>query len=92
MNRATFIECCKFKEEIQKVDKNKDLDDIIEMHDNYMARVIQLTLMDNKSKELVRYITEVVEVTQEFRKLVTEYLLNDEQSDSDDGDSDSGMR
>jgi hypothetical protein len=86
MNRATYMECIKFQKKILKVDINQDLDDIIEMHDSYMDRVIQLTLLDGKSKDLVRFITDVADICQEFRKLIVHYLLNggDEFSDSDE--------
>jgi hypothetical protein len=54
----------KFQEQLEKLkgSSKKDLDDIIEMHDNYLSRIISLCLMDTKSQELLKYVMEVVEI------------------------------
>jgi hypothetical protein len=93
MSRATYIECNKFTEALLKMRTQNstisDLDDIIEVHDAHMAKVIQLCLMDPKSKELLRYIMDIVEISQEFRKLIKMYLLtNSDAFASDDSASD----
>tara|TARA_B110000285_G_C14644856_1_gene389242 strand:+ start:245 stop:535 length:291 start_codon:yes stop_codon:yes gene_type:complete len=62
----------------------KDLDDIIEMHDAYLKRIMQLCLLDDKSQELLKLIVQIVDISQEFRRLVKLYLLD---SDIDDDDS-----
>jgi hypothetical protein len=64
MRRATYMECMKFQEQLEKLkgSSKKDLDDIIEMHDNYLSRIISLCLMDTKSQELLKYVMEVVEI------------------------------
>jgi len=38
------------------VSQAKDLDDVIEMHDTHMRRIMQLCLLDEKSQELLKLI------------------------------------
>ena len=66
----------------------KDLDDIIELHDKFTGRILQLCLLDPKSEQLLKYIFDIVDICQEFRKLVKSYLLSDDiDLISDDADS-----
>lgn len=64
MSRATYLECTKFQEQLKNINGSSvnDLDDIIEMHDNYLGRIIVLCLMDTKSQELLKYIMEIVAI------------------------------
>lgn len=39
-----------------------DLDDLIECHDNYINRILQLCLLDSRSQEIVKLVVSVVEV------------------------------
>jgi len=101
MNRATHLECMEFQKKIASLYKPKDhsdklsnitpttdLDDIIQMHDNYLGRIMQLCLLDTKSQELLRYIMEVVDICQQFRKLVRHYFLDSDNPDQNSDDED----
>lgn len=60
------------------------------MHDNSMNRIMQLCLLDTKSTDLLRYMLEIVEICQEFRNLIKEYVQNkgyDEDQESEINDS-----
>lgn len=89
MNRATYLECIRFMEALDRIktDAGKDLDDLIEVHDSYLQRVMQLCLLDLKSQELLRYIMDIVEISQDFRKLIRQYLLTPVAADYDSDNS-----
>ena len=55
-----------------------------------MNRIMQLCLLDTKSTDLLRYMLEIVEICQEFRNLIKEYVQNkgyDEDQESEINDS-----
>ena len=88
MTTGTANECFKFINLLDKIradtgqHRECDLDDIISMHDKYLARILQLCLLDNRSEELKRYIIEIVEISQEFRVIIKHYLLCDQDDDN----------
>ena len=84
MTRATFMETDKFLSDLIGCKTGiKDLDDIIEMHDASLNRILQLCLLDTKSQDLLRYMLEIVEICQQFRNLIKEYLIDGEYSEDD---------
>lgn len=48
---------------------------------------MQLCLLDDKSQELLKLIVQIVDISQEFRKLVKTYLLDSDISDNDSDNS-----
>lgn len=88
-SHATFNECSKLLQKLEKIakaedDDVKDLDDVISLHDVMLDRILQLCLLDNKSADYLRYITDMVEICTEFRMLAKEYLYGGEDLDSED--------
>lgn len=95
MNRATHLECLQFQKnlaslyqppkeqtgKLNSIEVTTDLDDIIQMHDAYLGRIMQLCLLDTKSQELLRYIMEIVEICLQFRKLIRFYLIENDNPD-----------
>jgi len=65
-----------------------DLDDIIDKHDSYISRIMQLCLLDSKSQELLKYILEIVDICQDFRKLIKYYLLADDYDQASEDEED----
>ena len=109
MNRATHLECLEFQKKLsslyqpQKEQTTKlnqlqvttDIDDIIQMHDTYLSKIMQLCLLDLKSQELLRYVMEIVEICLQFRKLIRFYLIENDNPDrgsDDDEDELSSIR
>jgi hypothetical protein len=88
-SHATFAESSQLLRKLAAIanaedDDVKDLDDVISLHDAMLNRVLQLCLLDNKSADYLRFITDMVDVCIEFRRLVKEYLHGDSDLDEEE--------
>jgi hypothetical protein len=51
------------------------MDELIEIHEEYLKKILKLCFLDSKSKSVLDIIQGILQISLEFRQLCKKYLL-----------------
>jgi hypothetical protein len=52
------------------------MDNLVTIHEEFISKIIKLCLLDSKSKNFLDLITNLLQISLDFRTLVKKYLLS----------------
>ncbi|TNV71835.1 hypothetical protein FGO68_gene5096 [Halteria grandinella] len=65
-----------------------DMDELIEIHDEFLKKIIKLCFLDSKSKNVLDMISDLLKIPLEFRQLCKKYLLPSTQQEDSESSGD----